>query len=51
MAVRILKDKSMDNPHRLASMGRKKFLLRKQSTECGEKVGAIVCDDVGTQSA
>jgi len=38
----ITKDKSTDNPHSLASMGRRKFLLQKCSAECGEKGGAIV---------
>ena len=36
-----LKGQSTDNAHRLASMGRRKF-LRKCPAECGEKGGTIV---------
>ena len=38
----ISKVKSTDNPHRLATIGRSKFLLWKCPAECGEKGGAIV---------
>ena len=39
--IEYLKGASMYNPHRRASMGRRKFLLSKCPGECSEKSGAI----------
>ena len=41
-AVSLLDVQSTDNPHRLPSTGRRKFLFRKCPAECGEKDSAIV---------
>ena len=43
------KDKNKDNPHRVASMERRKYLLRKYPAECDEKSGSIVAT-AGTHS-